>query len=293
MEDWHYHGEHVFDGATYEGDYFRQEDLKCIRDELEFKKDDIVVATYPKAGTTWTQEIVWLLQHGPGSADTREQSFEELFPFLEMYVEEKSGLERIEEIAEPRLIKTHLNTGFYQRQLSGESPCPKFIVVLREPRDLLVSYYKFHLMYGPPWNSTRSWEYFFEMFREKRLNFGDYFEHALSWWKYREHPNVLIVKYEDMKKDACGSIKAVADFLNIPTTDTLIQTIAHESSFQSMKARGTEKISSTLAKQVDQGEGFFRAGKVGSWKDTFTDEQSQYVQDLTAKKFNKEGIYFD
>jgi len=260
MAEWHHYGEHVFDDVTYEGD-MTPNNLTYIRDEIEFNKDDVIVATYPKAGTTWMQEIVWLLRHGPGSADTRTQSFEEVFPFLEFSADGISGLERIKHIADPKLIKTHLYAQFYKRQLTGTSTCPKFIVVLREPRDLLVSYYKFYLMYGPPWKYTSDWNYWFGMFRERRLNFGDYFEHALGWWKYKDHPNILIIKYEDMKKDSCAAIRAVADFLRIPADDATIQTIAHESSFKSMKARGMSKTSSVMVNQMETGNDFFRVDR--------------------------------
>ena len=48
-EEYHYYRELVFDGSVY-GGKVQENDLVYIRDDLQFFEDDIVVATYPKAG---------------------------------------------------------------------------------------------------------------------------------------------------------------------------------------------------------------------------------------------------
>lgn len=39
--------------------------------------------------------------------------------------------------------------------------------------------------------------FFFDLFV---VCYGSWFDHVLSWWKHKDDPNVLLLKYEDMKK---------------------------------------------------------------------------------------------
>ena len=42
------------------------------------------------------------------------------------------------------------------------------------------------------------------MFVVLLVNSGSWFDHVLSWWEHRDDPNILFVKYEDMKKVTYG-----------------------------------------------------------------------------------------
>lgn len=50
---------------------------------LKVYEDDVWVVTFPKCGTTWTQEMVWLLNNDLNYNYARTHSLEERFPFLE------------------------------------------------------------------------------------------------------------------------------------------------------------------------------------------------------------------
>ena len=69
-------------------------------------------------------------------------------------------------------------------QKEFETKSPKVVVVSRNPKDCLVSYYHFYqnAFLGP---FTGTFSEFLELYKNKRLVNGDIFDFYLSWWKYR------------------------------------------------------------------------------------------------------------
>ena len=242
------------------------------------------------AGTTWMQEIIYCLLHGPGASESREKPLAKCFPYLEYFVPGVwRGLEDIKTLPKPRLIKSHLSSNFFNRQLDSKSTCPKFVVVMRNPKDVLTSYYHFHKMWEGNIAFPKDWSYFFGMFQEKRLIYGDCLEHMVGWWHYRNHPCVLVVKYEDMAKDPKGHIQAVGEFLGSPNySSDELEMIADETSFNKMKTRPVTKTF-VMASML---ENFFRQGKVGSSKELFQREQDDYVDVRVYREMNSIGLNF-
>ena len=132
--------------------------------------------------------------------------------------------------------------------------------------------------------------YFFGMFQEKRLEYGDCFEHMVGWWLYRNHPRVLVVKYEDMNEDPRGNISKVSKFIGSPNyPNDELEIIVDETSFNRMKARPINKTFREGLMPVD----FFRQGKVGSWKELFQVEQIDYVDKRVHSELSSVGLRFN
>ena len=72
---------------------------------FEIRKDDIWIATYPKSGTTWVQEIVYCILNGWNYDREKTGKLDERIPFFEFIY---PGLKAIEKMNSPRVIKTHL-----------------------------------------------------------------------------------------------------------------------------------------------------------------------------------------
>ena len=71
------------------------------------------------------------------------------------------------------------------------------------------------------------------------VDFGDYFDHVLSWWAHKDDDNVLFLKYEDMKKDLPSAVDKIAKFIGQDISKELVDEIAHKTTFANMKEDST------------------------------------------------------
>ncbi|KAF5307587.1 hypothetical protein FQR65_LT18386 [Abscondita terminalis] len=95
----------------------------------------------------------------------------------------------------------------------------------------------------------------------------DYWKHVLYFWERRNHPNVLFIKYEDMKKDLAQIIQKVASFLERTLTDEELQKLVKWLDFETMKNNDAVNHNSLYPNK-----GFIRSGKVGDHKKIMSEE---------------------
>ncbi|KAI0233195.1 hypothetical protein LSAT2_016535 [Lamellibrachia satsuma] len=102
---------------------------------------DIFVVSFPKSGTTWLQEIVFLLHTVLDFKKATETNLDARFPhFEDIY----PGIETIARSTPPRLVKSHLPYDFMPdgvKQGHG-----KVVYIARNPRDVCVSFFHFACM---------------------------------------------------------------------------------------------------------------------------------------------------
>jgi hypothetical protein len=60
--------------------------FKFYADEIynfEARSDDVYICTYPRSGTTWTQEMIWLICNDLDYETAKRITLNERFPFFE------------------------------------------------------------------------------------------------------------------------------------------------------------------------------------------------------------------
>ncbi|CAF3957607.1 unnamed protein product [Rotaria sp. Silwood2] len=186
----------VVDGINW----FYYWDIETLRFGLNYqaRSDDLFIVTYPKSGTTWMKTIVYTLLTNGQPFDLDNKDFFERFPYLELDDEQA-----IITMRRPGALRSHLpmNRIPYNSQA-------KYICVIRNPKDVCVSYYAFYNTWGGV--HRLNFNEFFERFIQGRLPFHDYFECLQLTWERRNDANVLLVSYEEMKSDIQTVIQKVS-----------------------------------------------------------------------------------
>ncbi len=232
---------------------------------------DLFIAAYPKCGTTWTQHIVWLIQHDGEPLPVGKSMTVEI-PHLE-----EVGKEIVAEGATPRVIKTHLP--YHMTPYHADA---KYIYVARNPFDCAVSFYHHTRGFVKHYDfADGTFDQFFECFIKGEVDFGDYFDNLLSWSEHSDDSNVLFLTYEELKADTPKEVRKIAEFLGAESLNQvkdsqILNKLLYHSSFERM-SKNQSRWSSQRPKNMPP---FIRKGQVGDWKNHFSDEQ---VKRLTEK----------
>jgi aryl sulfotransferase len=191
-----------------------------------------------------------------------------------------------------RFIKTHLpldGLPFY--------PQVRYIVVGRDPRDVFMSLWNHYSNYadgfyarvnagprrvGPTlprcprdihelWSQwiTQGW---FEWESEGYPFWGN-MHHTQTWWRFRRLENILFVHFNDLLADLEGEIRRIARFLGIGVSEVAVSTIAHATSFSTVK-QNVDRANPSAHEIWEGGAAtFFFKGTNGRWRDVLSAEE--------------------
>jgi len=258
-----------------------------IWDRFAFRDDDVIVATYGKSGTTWTQQIVGQLVF----AGREDISIHEISPWLDLRIMPPEIMGLLDAQEHRRVVKTHLPL-----DALTFSPKAKYLYIGRDGRDVLFSLYNHHARANQLWYDVLNLtpglvgdpierpdqdinRYFRTWLDENGKPFWPYWENIRTWWAARTLPNVKLVHFADLKADMEGQMRSIADFLGCEIDEAQWPAILTHCSFEWMKANA-ERMS-PLGGAIFEGgaQDFINKGTNGRWKDVLTaDEVAAYEQ---------------
>ncbi|KAM4526529.1 sulfotransferase 2B1-like isoform 1-T1 [Fundulus diaphanus] len=249
-------------------------------EEFTFRPDDVVIATYPKSGTTWMQEILPLIlsEGDPASVETVPNW--DRVPWLE---ETRASILNLEERPSPRMLTTHLHynmmpPSFFQVK-------PKVIYVMRNPKDVFTSsfhYYNIASFLVKPGPKRE----FLQKFLDGKVIFGSWFDHVKGWLIAEEKQHIMYISYEEMiKQDLYGSVSRIAQFLGKHLNREVIEKIADRCLFKNMKNNPMSNYSVVPQEFMDQTKSqFLRKGVTGDWKNLLTPEEAEQFDAVFKEK---------
>ncbi len=179
---------------------------------------DIVITPFGKCGTTWLQQTFHTLRT---RGDMDFDDISRVTPWIETARMLDVDLEAPQK-GEPRGFKSHLS---YDMIPKGA----KYVLSLRDPKDAMVSMYRFMEGWFLEPGAVSMTE-----FAQERLSHAEeptsYWRHLISWWQQRDNPNVLLLSYENMTEAPETNIRRLAAFCGIALDDALLaQTLEHSS----------------------------------------------------------------
>lgn len=185
---------------------------------------DVIISPTGKSGTTWLQQMVHSIR------TDAEQDYEDIYevvPWIDLATQLDLDLDA-DQPAEPRAFKSHANWDDVPKGC-------RYIVSFRDPKDALVSAYRFF----EGWLLQPGLDLLEEfvaasLFREDIT--GTYWHHTISWLNQRDNPDVLLLTFDDMKQDRAGVVRLVAAFLAVPADEKRLAFATERSSFAHMSA---------------------------------------------------------
>ncbi len=264
-----------------------------VWNRFKFRPDDIVIATYGKSGTTWTQQIIGQLIFR-GDPNVRVS---ELSPWLDLRLPpEAEKFALLDAQTHRRFIKTHLPLDAFVFH-----PEVKHIYVARDGRDAIWSMHNHHLNFipefyvalngvpnrvGPPLAEPDPdiRRYFLHWLEHDGAPFWSWWDNVRTWWMVRHHPNVLMLHFADMKKDLAGTVSAIADFIGENVDAATFSKVVEHSSFDYMKDNAAQ--ATPLGGGIFKGgaASFINKGSNGRWREILTAEDSARYESMAVKE---------
>jgi hypothetical protein len=229
------------------------------------REDDVFVASYPRSGNAW---LAFILLDLAG----RETSFDNLrfeLPIVGVHANAPSLVP-----GGGRLIKTHEPyQSSYRRALH----------LVRDPRDVALSYYRFMQRDGKfivraDDDEAATFDAYLDAFIAGRLNpHGTWLSHLESWVAaQRDRPDgILRIRYEDMRADTPAAVHRVAAWLGFEITDVQAVAIAERCSLERMREAERSEDPAVVFGATRPEMVYVGPASLGGWREALTSDQQR------------------
>ena len=216
--------------------FFSQEYFDNVILKFKAKPDHVYVVTFPKSGTHLTGQLVTqIVSEGKAEFETLHEYVAGLeFPTPrsgpDRCEEEILGLDNIDQfkLAPRKVILTHM-----AHVHVPYSPDAKYIVMMRNPLDVMLSAYNmFSKKLGP--RLVFDWDSLYEiLFADDEMGYARYNSH---WWRLsKKMDNVRFIFYEDALNNMTRTIVEVTEFLGMEVNVEIVEKVRHLVSIEYMK----------------------------------------------------------
>ena len=259
---------------------------------------NIFLASYPKSGNTWMRAIIANLYNFDKKFNLKTLksipllSIKKNFDEFENKIYSDNNILHFDWVSQNIIVcqkilnnkSNHLNIfkthSVRHKKFTNETVNAGFIYIVRDPRDIVVSFKNF--------SGKKFDEIINELLFEKQLMINtngakellstwDF--HVRSWLNYNTVPR-LIIKYEDLKSNPKEIVLNIKEFLNkiyklkIDLSDKQIDKIIENTNFNNLR-----KLENQYGfDEATKFSKFFRSGNSNQWKDVLSKTQLQLIE---------------
>jgi hypothetical protein len=226
----------------------------------EQRHDDLYLVSYPKSGVTWLSFLMANIHLKMGGI-TREVNFYNINDFVPDIHSSRTLSGDIRFFPWHRTIKSHSAFNpFYQ----------KVIYLVRDPRDVMVSYYFFLKGLGD-FDGSLS-----ELIHSRLLGITAWCKHVQSWIESTPvSVNIDFIRYEDLKADTRNVLNRVYQHLGYKIPDDILAESIEVASFENMKK--LEKFYDFGGDMRFPDLEFVRKGQSAGYKLDLSEEDINYI----------------
>ena len=167
------------------------------------------------------------------------------------------------------------------------------VIVVRDPRDMYVSFYHYETNYKDRSNRPAIYNHFkHDPTRDQKQDFYEYLKAKMlykshPWCFYSQFvdswlnvPNICLVRYEDCLKDAGKQLIKIMRHLDKPVDFEQIGDTVKKTSFKSITK---EKYGVSRVSGDTDNSKFHRKGIAGDWKNYFSCESCEFFEQLEGR----------
>lgn len=247
--------------------------IKKIYPKYGLKDSDIIFASFPKSGNTWLR-FIWSNIISQMEMDGKEVDFHLINKGLLDAEYDTHSYGEFEYECLPRLVKTH-------REYDQRFKDFKKIYLYRHPGDVMVSYYEYNKAQK---NSNFLEKGISDFIRDSKFGVPAWQNHVENWLEQAD----VVIKYEEMKKDAFEVMKKIIDTFDITNIDeNIINKAIQKSSFTNMQNIEERKGRPSRDEgKFDKNFRFVRKGSVGDWENRMNPNDVEYIKKKSRNYYN-------
>lgn len=222
--------------------------------QIAVRPDDTFIVSYPRSGNTWTRFLIANLLYA--DRPVTFANIEQLIPDAEA-----QSSRYMKRVRSPRVIKSH---EYFDHRY------PKVLYIVRDPRDVALSYYNFSRKYRQIPDDFPLERYVHDFVKGALTSapWGTWGENVGTWVAARNgRPNFLLLRYEDLIERTEAELVKVARFFGLASAPERLSAAIEKSSADRLRELENKQGSEWVTTKNKRSDIPFIGNAVaGKWK---------------------------